>query len=84
MATPLTFVRYTGNWRGSYEGWQLTKKTMGLSIPLTLPGLSHFYMAGQWVAPGGGLPPAALTARAAIELVCEHEKKPFVAKKPEQ
>jgi phytoene dehydrogenase-like protein len=85
VATPLTFVRYTGNWRGSYQGWQLTKKTMGLTIPLTLPGLSNFYMAGQWVsATGGGLPVAAVTGRAAIELMCEHEKLPFVAKKPEQ
>jgi phytoene dehydrogenase-like protein len=21
VATPITWVRYTGNWRGSYEGW---------------------------------------------------------------
>ena len=85
VATPLTFVRYTGNWRGSYEGWQLTKKTMGLSIPLTLPGLSNFYMAGHWVSTmGGGLPAAAATARAAVMLACEHQKMPFVAKKPEQ
>jgi len=25
VPTPLTFVRYTGNWRGSYEGWQFTR-----------------------------------------------------------
>ena len=23
---------------------------------MTLPGLGHFLMAGQWVMPGGGLP----------------------------
>ncbi|MGZ4852831.1 MAG: phytoene desaturase family protein [Halobacteriota archaeon] len=84
VATPLTFMRYTGNWRGSYEGWQLTKETMGLSIPLVLPGLSNFYMAGQWVSPGGGLPVAGATGRAAVMLMCQHEKMPFVTKKPEQ
>ena len=24
IATPLTFERYTGNWKGSFEGWQIT------------------------------------------------------------
>ncbi len=83
VATPLTFVRYTGNWRGSYEGWQMTKETMGVNFPLTLPGLAHFYIAGQWVSPMGGLPPAAITGRTAVMLICEHENMPFVAMKPE-
>jgi phytoene dehydrogenase-like protein len=82
VATPLTFVRYTGNWRGSYEGWLFTEKTMSLRMPLTLPGLSNFYMAGHWVAPGGGLPAAALTARAAVELMCNKEKIRFTTSKP--
>ena len=82
VATPLTFVRYTGNWRGSYEGWLLTKKTMTLRMPLTLPGLSHFYMAGHWVSPGGGLPGAAITGRAAVKLMCKNEKMRFVTTKP--
>ena len=82
VATPLTFVRYTGNWRGSYEGWLFTKKTMSLRMPLTLPGLSNFYMAGHWVAPGGGLPAAAITARAAVELMCNNEKIRFTTSKP--
>jgi phytoene dehydrogenase-like protein len=82
VATPLTFVRYTGNWRGSYEGWLFTEKSMSLRMPLTLPGLSNFYMAGHWVAPGGGLPAAALTARAAVELMCNNEKIQFTTSKP--
>lgn len=82
VATPLTFVRYTGNWRGSYEGWLFTKKAMSLRMPLTLPGLSHFYMAGHWVSFGGGLPAAAVTARAAIKLMCKNEKMRFMTTKP--
>jgi len=39
-------------------------------------------MAGHWVSPGGGLPVAAITARAAVELLCKNEKIHFVTTKP--
>ena len=80
--TPLTFVRYYGNWRGSYSGWLFTKKSMFLRMPITLPGLSNFYIAGHWVTPGGGLPGAAITARAAVKLMCKNGKMRFVTTKP--
>ncbi len=82
IATPLTFERYTGNWRASYEGWLMTKDTMRLQMPVTLPGLKGFYMAGQWVAPGGGLPGAAQSARSTLKLLCKNEKRKFVTTKP--
>jgi phytoene dehydrogenase-like protein len=82
VATPHTFIRYTGNWKGSYEGWLWTKKTMKLRLPQKLPGLAGFYMAGQWVAPGGGLPGAAISARNAIKLLCKDEKRSFMSLKP--
>jgi phytoene dehydrogenase-like protein len=56
VATPVTWERYTGNWKGSYEGWMPTVKTFGTSLPKTLPGLKSFYMTGQWTFPGGGVP----------------------------
>ena len=28
VATPLTMERYTANWRGSYEGWEISPETM--------------------------------------------------------
>ena len=56
VATPATVVRYTGNWKGSMEGWLVTPKTGIKALPDTLPGLKNFVMAGQWVNPGGGLP----------------------------
>jgi len=82
--TPLTLVRNYGNWRGSYAGWQFTKKSMFLAnrMPITLPGLSNFYMAGHWVVPGGGLTSAAITARAAIKRMCKNEKMRFETSKP--
>ena len=84
VATPTTFVRYTGNWKGSFEGWQVTPGTwsFGKLMKKTLPGLSNFYMAGQWVEPGGGLPAAAMSGRNVIQIVCKKEKKKFLAPPP--
>jgi len=79
VSTPATVVRYTGNWKGSMEGWLLTPATGFKSLPPTLPGLKRFLMAGQWVMPGGGLPTGLMTARAAICAVCRHDKVPFTA-----
>ena len=72
-ATPLSYERYTGNWQGSSVGWLLTKQTMQMNIrgmDKTLPGLENFYMAGQWVEPGGMVPVVAASGRNAIQLVC--------------
>jgi phytoene dehydrogenase-like protein len=48
----------------------------------TLPGLEDFYMAGQWVEPGGGLPPAATSGRNAIQMICKRDGQRFVAQIP--
>jgi phytoene dehydrogenase-like protein len=86
VATPMTFERYTGNWQGSMEGWLPTTKTMsitrGQGLDKTLPGLDSFYMVGQWVEPGGGLPPAATSGRSAISAICERDGKTFTTKIP--
>jgi phytoene dehydrogenase-like protein len=80
IATPATFVRYTGNWQGSYEGWLPTPRILGRRIPYTLPGLEGFYMAGHWVVAGGGLPSAALAGRYAAQMICAGNGKVFAAK----
>jgi len=82
VATPITYERYTGNWQGSFEGWLITSKTFGMSMSKTLPGLQNFYMVGQWVQPGGGLPPTALSGRNVIQIICKRDKKPFVTQVP--
>ena len=78
VATPMTFVRYTGNWKGSYQGWVFNKKALSMVTPQTLPGLKNFYMAGLWVSPGGGLPSGLITARNAIKKICKEEKQKFI------
>lgn len=77
VATPMTLTRYTGNWKGSYEGWLVTRDTLFTELPKTLPGLSGFYMAGQWVAAGGGIPGCVLSARKAVQQLCKDHKQPF-------
>lgn len=77
VATPLTDVRYTGVWKGSYEGFMPSSKNLMDNLDQTLPGLKKFYMAGQWLFPGGGLPPAGQSGKWAIQYICKEEKIHF-------
>ena len=81
VATPKTDVRYTGVKDGAYEGFMPSKENMMKSLKMQLPGLQRFYMAGQWLFPGGGLPPSAQTGKWAVQLICKKEKKPFLSNK---
>ena len=82
VATPMTWERYTGNWQGSYEGWLISTKTLRMRMSKTLPGLDSFYMVGQWVEPGGGLPPAAMSGRNVTQIICKQDRRPFVTTTP--
>ncbi len=79
VATPMTYVRYTGNWQGSPEGWYITTGNMMDQTPVrSLAGLSDFYMVGQWTAPFAGTVISALSGRQLIEVLCKHENRAFV------
>ena len=71
VATPTTFERYTGNWQASYEGFLPTPKTVRSAIPNQLPGLENFFMAGQWVRVGGGIPTGVSMGREAVMRICK-------------
>ena len=77
VATPATVIRYTGNWKGSMEGWLLTPATGLRPLPQVLPGLHHFRMVGQWVMPGGGLPAGLMTARSAVHAIFRQDRMPW-------
>ena len=81
VATPKTDVRYTGVKDGAYEGFMPSKNNMMKSLKMQLPGLQNFYMAGQWLFPGGGLPPSAQTGKWAVQLICKKEKQQFISNK---
>jgi len=82
VATPMTFEHYTGNWRGGWIGWDPTTETAGIRMSKTLPGLANFYMAGQWVEPGGGTPIAVMSGRNVTQIICKQDKKKFVTSTP--
>ncbi len=77
VATPLTFERMTGNWKASITGWKLTPGQAMAKISKTLPGLQNFWMVGQWVYPGGGLPGGVCSGREVIFNLCKQDKKSF-------
>jgi phytoene dehydrogenase-like protein len=77
VSTPASLIRYTDNWKGSFEGWHPGPGTTMLRIAKTLPGLKNFYMIGQWVEPGGGLPPAIMSGRSVAQIICKKDRKKF-------
>ncbi len=80
VSTPATVIRYTNNWKGSLEGWLLDPKVGFSQIKKELKGLKNFYMAGQWVQPGGGVPGALISGRQVAQLVCLRDGLKFVNK----
>lgn len=77
VATPLTDIRFTGVWKGAYEGFIPAKNNIGKGMKMTINGLDCFYLAGQWLYPGGGLPPSAQSGKWAFQLICKRDKKKF-------
>jgi hypothetical protein len=47
---------------------------MNKIISPMIKGLDNFMLAGQWLFPGGGLPPSALSGKWAIEVFYKKEK----------
>jgi phytoene dehydrogenase-like protein len=77
ISTPATIIGFTNNWKGSFEGWVATPETGFEGLPNTLPGLGNFYMCGQWVAIGGGVPTAMMSGRTVAQMICKKEEKHF-------
>jgi phytoene dehydrogenase-like protein len=82
VPTPATYVRYTGNWQGSPDGWYITPENMRSPALRSLPGLSDFYMAGQWTAPFTGTVIAALSGRHVVQILCARDGVEFRATEP--
>ncbi|MFJ1791120.1 phytoene desaturase family protein [Kitasatospora griseola] len=84
VSTPLTQVRYTGNYDGTVLGWQpfvtsgeTLEQEMKRNGPV-LPGLRNFYLSGVW-ATTGGLIRAAAAGRHVMQFVCRDDGRPFRA-----
>ena len=78
VPTPATYHRYTGNWKGSPDGWYVTPANMRQQEPLRqLPGLEGLRMIGQWTAPFTGTVIAAGSGRQVLQLLCREEGREF-------
>ncbi|MDX1940353.1 MAG: NAD(P)/FAD-dependent oxidoreductase [Saprospiraceae bacterium] len=80
VSTPVTFINFTNNWKGSFEGWIWTPEIGFKPLSHSLPGLNRFYMCGHWVAVGGGVPTAMMSGREAAQLICHEDGKAFKIK----
>lgn len=83
-STPLTQIRYTGNYAGTVLGWQpfveggeTLEKVIKKHGPV-LPGLENFYFSGVW-ATTGGLIRAAAAGRHVMQFICRDDDRPFRA-----
>lgn len=77
-ASPLTYERYTGNWRGGTAGWSWDPNAAPrIKLDTDLP-FKRFYAAGHYVHNPGGVPTAMITswyvARGIIKEAEELEK----------
>lgn len=84
VPTLMTWERYMGGTHG-FAGMPNKKANFIASLAgrgqeTTLPGLSHFYMTGQWVTSVGALFSNALSGRSVIKAICRQEGKKFVSK----
>jgi phytoene dehydrogenase-like protein len=81
VLSPMTYVRYTGNYKGSYMTWVMTPRLMKhhRMVKKTLPGLENFWLSGMWVQPPGGVPTGAKTSRDILQVICRKDGKKFRA-----
>jgi phytoene dehydrogenase-like protein len=77
VATPYTFHRYTGVYKGAYMAWIVPPDSGRFKIPKQFPDLKDYYQIGQWVEPPAGLPGSMLTGRHAIQLICRRDRRAF-------
>jgi len=82
LATPATYTRYTGIYRGSYQGWAPTPAVIGKSFPKTIAGVKNLYLCGQWVEPPGGIPRSFFSGRNVSQIICKDFRRPFIAPAP--
>ena len=55
VSTPATYIRLTGVYHASFEGFAPVPASLKMSIEKTVPGLSGFRLCGQWATAGGGI-----------------------------
>ena len=70
VATPLTYERYLGSFKGSWMS-EMPKGKKPASYPSKPESISNVYFAGQRLVNPGGLPGALTTGRTAVQYLCK-------------
>lgn len=69
VATPLTYERYLGSYKGSWMSY-MKKGQTNVSYPCKPSSMNNVYFAGQRLQSPGGLPVALTTGRTAVQHLC--------------
>jgi phytoene dehydrogenase-like protein len=78
LATAHTMNRYTGTWMGAYMSYfSPTWNVIGGTYPQKSEILKGLYWAGWRLMRPGGLPPAVMTGRKAIQHICKDLNRTF-------
>jgi phytoene dehydrogenase-like protein len=77
IATPLTYERYTGAYRGSWMSF-MNKGDKQKLYPGFLKSIKGLYFAGHRMMSPGGLPVALLSGRTAAQMVCRQFNTEFI------
>ncbi len=79
VVTPMTYVRYTGNYKGTYMTWIMTPELLKRFrvVKKTLPGLDNFLLSGMWLMPPGVVPSGVKCSRDVLQLICSKDRQKF-------
>lgn len=69
VATPLTYERYLGSYKGSWMSY-MKKGESNVVYPCKPDSIKNVYFAGQRLLSPGGLPAALTSGRTAVQHVC--------------
>jgi len=85
IATPVTLVKYTSNYKGAMYGWASTPDQVGeCRFPETTP-VEGLYMSGHWAGPPagqGGIPMVVYSGRNVARIVLRDLRKDSIKVSP--
>ena len=78
--TPYTYASRNNDTNGSYMRFITTAVSRKANMSAEVRGVENVFLAGHWLRYPGGLPMAALTGKAAVEIIEEKNKPvlPFI------
>ena len=74
IATPFTFMRYTGNQDGTIMGQRPESANFKLKVTGNKTPIRHLYISGHWADYGGGVPIAVKAGANAVLPILKKEK----------